>query len=86
MKEKENSTNGQNAIMKSHLERRWVIRVACAIGFLLPIIAVIGGTAWILVSLAEDARNKRDIQRMFEENSRIIKEYFNNKYGEGTIK
>ena len=63
-----------------------MIRVTYAIGFLLPIIAVFGGTARIFVSLAEDARNKRDIQRMIDENSRITKEYFNNKYGEGTIK
>lgn len=60
--------------------------MAYAIGYLLPIIAVLGGTVWILVSLAEDARNKRGIQKMIDENSQITKEYFNKKYGEGTIK
>ena len=53
---------------------------------MLPIILVVGGIAWFFMALAEDSSNKRDIQKLVDENSKITKDYFNNKYGEGTIK
>lgn len=60
--------------------------MAYAIGYMLPIILVVGGIVWFLMALAEDSSNKRDIQRMIDENSKVTKDYFNKKYGEGTIK
>jgi len=57
-----------------------------AIGYMLPIIAVVGGIAWLLMAIAEDASNKREIQKLIDENSKVTKKYFNEKYGEGTIK
>lgn len=60
--------------------------MAYVIGYMLPIILVVGGIAWFLMALAEDSSNKRDIQRMIDENSKVTKDYFNKKYGEGTIK
>lgn len=60
--------------------------MAYAIGYMLPIILVVGGIAWFLMALAEDSKNKRDIRRMIDENSKVTKDYFNKKYGEGTIK
>ena len=60
--------------------------MAYAFGYMLPIIAVVGGIAWFLMALAEDANNKREIKRIGDENSKMINDYFNKKYGEGTIK
>ena len=60
--------------------------MAYAIGYMLPIIAVVGGLVWLLMAVSEDASNKRDIQKLIDENSKVTKEYFNKKYGEGTIK
>lgn len=60
--------------------------MAYAIGYMLPIIAIIGGIVWFIGALVDDSNNKRDIKRIGDENSRITKEYFNKKYGEGTIK
>ena len=60
--------------------------MAYAIGCMLPIILVVGGIAWFFMALSEDSSNKRDIQRMIDENSKVTKDYFNKKYGEGTIK
>ena len=60
--------------------------MAYAIGYMLPIIAIVGGIAWFLMALAEDSNNKRDIKRIGNENSKVTKDYFNKKYGEGTIK
>lgn len=60
--------------------------MAYAIEYMLLIIAVVGGIAWFLMALAEDSKNKREIKRRGDENSKMIKDYFNKKYGEGTIK
>ena len=60
--------------------------MAYAIGYMLPIILVVGGISWFLMALAEDSKNKRDIQKLVDKNSQITKDYFDNKYGEGTIK
>lgn len=60
--------------------------MAYAIGYILPIIAIVGGITWFLMALAEDSNNKRDIKRIGDENSKVTKDYFNKKYGEGTIK
>ena len=60
--------------------------MAYAIGFMLPFIIIIGGGIWLLTAIVEDSNNKRDIKRIGDENSKMIKKYFNDKYGEGTIK
>ena len=51
--------------------------MAYAFGFMLPIIGVIGGGILLLTAIAEDASDKRDIQRMVDENSRAMMERHN---------
>ena len=60
--------------------------MAYAIGYALPFIIIIGGIIWLLSAFVEDSNNKRDIDRIGRENSEMVKRYFNEKYGEGTIK
>ena len=60
--------------------------MAYAIGFALPFIIIVGGIVWLVGEAIDDSNNKRDIKRISEENRQITKAYFNNKYGEGTIK
>lgn len=60
--------------------------MAYAIGFMLPMITIIVGGVWLFTSISDNSTNDRNIQRMIDENTSISKEYFNRKYGEGTIK
>ena len=60
--------------------------MAYAIGFALPFIIIIGGIIWLVSAAIDDSNNQRDIKRISDENRQITKTYFNNKYGEGTIK
>lgn len=60
--------------------------MAYALGFMLPFIIIIGGGIWLLKSIIEESNNKRDIERIGKQNAEITKKYFNEKYGEGTIK
>ena len=60
--------------------------MAYAIGFMLPMIAIIVGGVWLFTSISDNSTNDRNIQRMIDENASISKEYFNRKYGEGTIR
>ena len=62
----------QQDISAEKLEKLKGVKVmAYAIGYMLPIILVVGGIAWFLMALAEDSKNKRDIQKLVDKNSQI---------------
>lgn len=44
--------------------------MAYAIGFMLPIILIVGGGIWLFTAIAEDSGNRKDVQRMINENSK----------------